>query len=104
MIDEDWTIVNMLLKYYKLGFSRGTEQANAAIREGLITRDEGVLMAETYDEACGQEYIESFCKYIQINETQFWSVIRKFANPLLFDCSAGGVPRRKFKVGVGLIA
>jgi len=104
MVDEDWTIVNMLLKYYKLGFSRGTEQANAAIREGLITRDEGVLMAETYDEACGQEYIESFCKYININETEFWSVIKKFANPILFDCSAGRVPRKKFKVGVGLIA
>jgi N-acetyl sugar amidotransferase len=103
MVDEDWTIVNMLLKYYKLGFSRGTEQANAAIREGLISRDEGIKLAEMYDEACGDEYIESFCKYIKIKESIFWETVRKFANPKLFDISIGARPVKKFQVGVGLL-
>ena len=101
MIDEDWFIVNMLLKYYKLGFSRGTEQANFAIREGLITREEGVAIAERYDDACGEEYIRDFCRYISITEKEFWQNVRKFANKDLFDTS-GTRPRKKFKVGVGL--
>ncbi|PJE00519.1 MAG: LPS biosynthesis protein [Leptospira sp.] len=103
MVDEDWTIVNMLLKYYKLGFSRGTEQANAAIREGLITREEGIQMAEKYDEACGDEYIESFCRYIRIDETTFWATVKKFTNTKLFDITTGRRPKKKFKVGVGMI-
>lgn len=102
MVDEDWTIVNMLLKFYKLGFSRGTEQANAAIREGLISREQGVAIAEAYDEACGDEYIESFCRYIRIDESAFWENIRKFANKDLFDVS-GDRPVKRFRVGVGLI-
>ncbi len=101
MVDEDWTIVNNLLKFYKLGFSRGTEQANLLIRAGKITREEGRLMAETYDEACGDAYIASFCRYIGVAEKEFWAVVRKFAHPQLFDCS-GLRPVKRFKVGEGL--
>jgi len=103
MIDEDWTIVNNLLKFYKLGFSRGTEQANTYIRLGQITRDEGIPMAEAYDEACSDEYIQSFCRYIDVTEGEFWAVVRKFAHPQLFDCS-GTRPVKRFKVGEGLVA
>lgn len=103
MIDEDWTIVNNLLKFYKLGFSRGTEQANARIRAGLMTREEGIAMAEAYDEACSDEYIASFCRYIRCTESEFWAVVRKFAHPQLFDCS-GQRPVKRFKVGYGLAA
>ena len=103
MIDEDWTIVNNLLKFYKLGFSRGTEQANMLIRGGQITRQDGIAMAENYDEACGDEYIQSFCRYIDVTEDEFWAVVRKFAHPQLFDCS-GKRPVKRFKVGEGLVA
>jgi N-acetyl sugar amidotransferase len=102
MVDEDWTIVNMLLKYYKFGFSRGTEIANAEIRNGRINRDEGVKIAELYDVACGDEYIASFCKYIDISVDFFWATVRKFTNKDLFDIS-GPRPVEKFKVGIGLI-
>jgi N-acetyl sugar amidotransferase len=101
MVDEDWTIVNMLLKYYKLGFSRGTEQANVLIREGIITREEGVLIAEKYDEACGEKYIKDFCKYIEITEQEFWLNVIKFTNKTLFDVSSGK-PVKKFIIGKGI--
>ena len=102
MVDEDWTIVNMLLKYYKFGFSRGTEQANVLIREGLITREEGVLIAEKYDEACGEKYIKEFCKYIEITKQEFWMNVIKFTNKTLFDVSSGR-PKKKFIIGEGLM-
>jgi N-acetyl sugar amidotransferase len=103
MVDEDWTIVNFLLKFYKLGFSRGTEHANALIREKLITREEGIPFAEKYDEACAPEYIKSFCKYIDVSEDEFWKTVRKFSHPELFDWSSGR-PVKKFKVGEGVVA
>jgi len=100
MVDEDWTVVNMMLKYYKLGFSRATEQANALIRKGEITRAEGVLHAERYDAACSPEYLASFCRYIGVTETEFWEVVKAFAHPDLFDLS-GAKPVPRFKVGHG---
>lgn len=103
MIDEDWTIVNNLLKFYKLGFSRGTEHANTLIRAGEVTRENGIRIAEAYDEACSDEYIDSFCRYIRCTQDEFWDVVRQFSNPSLFDCS-GRRPRKKFQVGEGLIA
>jgi hypothetical protein len=101
MLDEDWFIVNFLLKYYKFGFSRGTEEANMQIRAGLITREEGIPLAEMYDEACSDEYIESFCDYIQVTKEQFWATVRQFANKEIFDVS-GERPVRKFIIGEGL--
>jgi len=102
MVDEDWTIVNFLLKYYKLGFSRGTEHANMLIRTGKITRQEGIRLAEKYDNACAPKYIKSFCKYIKVTEDEFWQTVRKFSNPKLFDWSSNR-PIKKFKVGVGIV-
>ena len=102
MVDEDWTIVNFLLKFYKLGFSRGTEHANSLIRSGKISRDDGIPLAEKYDEACAHEYIESFCQYIGLTEEEFWRTVRNFSHPKLFDWSSGR-PVKKFQVGFGII-
>jgi N-acetyl sugar amidotransferase len=102
MVDEDWTIVHFLLKYYKLGFARGTEHANMLIRSGLITREEGVFFAEKYDYACAPKYIRSFCRYIRVTEKEFWQTVRKFSPPAMFDWSSGK-PVKKFKVGVGIV-
>lgn len=100
MIDEEWVIVNNLLKYYKLGFSRGTEQANSMIRSGLISREEGMEIAKVLDPACGEEYILSFCKYLEISITEFWDVVRRFAHPLLFDNSVSVRPIARFTPGI----
>ena len=101
MLDEDWFIVNFLLKYYKFGFARGTEYANTLIRSGSITREDGIALAVKYDTACHPKYIESFCKYINISENDFWSTVRKHSNKSLFDWSSGK-PVKTFSVGVGL--
>lgn len=103
MVDEDWMTVNMLLKYYKLGFSRGTEHANAFIRSGQLRREEAIAHVERYDGVCAPRFIDSFCRYIGITETVFWETVRKFAHPQLFDVS-GPRPVKRFKVGEGLVA
>lgn len=100
MIDEEWVIVNNLLKYFKFGFSRGTEQANSLIRSGSISRSLGSEIAGALDPACGDRYIASFCRYIEISESEFWGVVKRFANPYLFDCSAGLRPVARFRPGI----
>ena len=102
MVDEDWMTVNMLLKYYKLGFSRGTEHANAFIRSGELRRGDAIAHVERYDGVCSPELLESFCRYIDITELVFWETVKNFAHPQLFDVS-GPRPVKRFKVGEGVV-
>lgn len=37
-LDEDWVILNQMVKFYKYGFGRATDYVNEWIRLGLITR------------------------------------------------------------------
>ena len=98
-LDEDWVILNQMIKYYKYGFGRATDYVNEWIRTGRITRSEGIPIVEKYDGACADHYIESFSKFIGITTNDFWQIVRKFTNSQLFDMSQPGRPKPLFKVG-----
>lgn len=102
-LDEDWVIINQMIKYYKYGFGRATDYVNEEIRIGRISREEGIDLAEKYDLASGEKYIESFCNYIQISKKQFWKQIHKNINKKLFKILPNKKIIPKFKVGFGLI-
>jgi N-acetyl sugar amidotransferase len=101
-LDEDWVTLNQMIKYYKFGFGRVTDYVNEEIRLGRITRERGVELVEQYDDACSEEYIESFCSYIGISFKQFWEQVHSSVNRDLFTIEPNGAIRRTFKVGVGL--
>ena len=99
MLDEEFTNINMMIKYFKFGFGRTTDQVNESIRSGLITRDKAIEIVEKYDGVCSDSIIEKYCDYIQISTNQFWEVVNKFVNTKIFDISSNQRPKRKFNVG-----
>lgn len=101
-LDEDWVTLNQMIKYYKFGFGRVTDYVNEEIRHGRMTRERGVELVSNYDDACSDEYIASFCEYIDISVEQFWEQVYQSVNRELFDVSSDGKISRKFEVGVGL--
>ena len=101
-LDEDWVTLNQMIKYYKFGFGRVSDYVNEEIRHGAITRDEGIVLLEQYDNACSDEYIESFCSYIEITVLEFWEKVYSVTNKDLFTIKPDGTILRKFKVGTGL--
>jgi N-acetyl sugar amidotransferase len=101
-LDEDWTLMNQMIKYYKFGFSKVTEIVGEDIRAGHLSRQEAIEIVEKYDGVCSEKYVESFCEYIDINTSQFWDHVRASVNQNLFDIRADGLIRPRFKVGVGL--
>ena len=101
-LDEDWVTLNQMIKYYKFGFGRVTDYANEGIRHGSMTREEGIMLVDKYDDSCGDEYIESFCDYIEITVDQFWAQVRENVNTDLFSITPSGKIKKKFKVGKGL--
>lgn len=84
-LDDDFVLVNQMLKYFKFGFGKVTDQVNDAIRLGRMKRDEAVELVKKYDGKCSQHYIKRFCEYIEINEKQFWEVADSFRNEKIWQ-------------------
>ncbi len=83
-LDSDWYQANQVLKYYKLGFGFATDEACYDIREGLITREEGIELVRKYDGRCGDKFIIAICDYLRITQEEFWRVVESFVNKDLF--------------------
>lgn len=101
-LDEDWVTLNQMIKYYKFGFGRVTDYVNEEIRLGRMPREQGIVLATQYDHACGDNYIKSFCDYIDIEVDYFWEKVRACVNRDLFDVDGDKKISRKFTVGAGL--
>ena len=101
-LDEDFTPINQLIKYYKFGFGRVTDYVNEEIRLGRISREEGIRLVEKYDDAHDKKYIIDYCDYLAISVDVFWERVRLATNRRLFSTGADGSIHRKFTVGVGL--
>ena len=104
-LDEDWVIINQMIKYYKYGFGRVTDYLNYEIRQGKISRDDAIKLVEKYDGKCDPKYIRSFCKFIDISENEFWDVVSNFVNKKLFTLNNNKKSEKylpKFKVGIGI--
>lgn len=99
MLDEDFTIVNMMIKYYKFGFGRANDFVNEEIRHGRWTREQAVAFVERYDGCCSPVLIDRFCQYIGISLEQFWTVVDSFVDKSLFKKVAHGQYERLFTVG-----
>ena len=70
--------VNQLLKYIKFGFGQCTDFACHDIREKRISRGDGIELVKRFDGKCAQKYIKKFCKYIGIDQKEFWETANKF--------------------------
>lgn len=101
-LDEDFTPINQLIKYYKFGFGRVTDYVNEEIRLGRISRDEGIKLVEKYDDAQDEKYIKDYCDYLAISVNEFWKKVKDSSNKKLFHIKDDGTIHRKFTVGVGL--
>lgn len=100
-LDEDWVTLNQMIKYYKFGFGRVTDYVNEEIRLKRITRESGIKLVSKYDSSCSDEYIDSFCDYINISPDQFWAHVHASVNKNLFSVINGEI-KPKFQVGIGL--
>lgn len=101
-LDEDFTPINQMIKYYKFGFGRTTDYCNEEIRLGRMTRDEAIALVAAHDHACSHYYIARYCDYLGISVDAFWQQVRAATNRTLFDIDAQGRISRRFEVGSGL--
>jgi N-acetyl sugar amidotransferase len=65
----------------KFGLGRASYDAAQEIRNGKITRNEGVDLVKKYDREFPSRYFTEFLDYISISEEQFYATLDKFRPP-----------------------
>ena len=68
----------------KFGIGRATYDAAQEIRNGKITREEGVHLVKKYDQEFPDKYYHEFLEYIDTTEEEFWQTIEKFRSKHLW--------------------
>ncbi len=77
-LDDDFVIMNQMMKHVKYGFGKVTDEVCEQIRCGRMTRAEGMALVQKYDGKCSPQIIQKFCDYIDITEKEFWDVVESY--------------------------
>lgn len=68
----------------KFGIGRATYDSAQEVRNGDITREEGVALIKRFDGEFPKQYIKDCCEYMGINLQQYHDAIEKFRSPHLW--------------------
>lgn len=69
----------------KFGLGRASYDAAQEIRNGKITREEGVNLVRKFDQEFPAKYFHEFLEYISMNEEEFWETIERFRSPHIWE-------------------
>ncbi len=89
-LDEATVGLHDYLKYVKYGFGRSTDHACLDIRNGRISREEGVQLVKRYDGKYPHYAIKNFIKYTGLTKQEIDKVMDSFTNKQIFKCDDNG--------------
>lgn len=68
----------------KFGVGRTTHEASQEIRNGDLTREEGVALVHKYDSEFPKRYFNDFLEYMNLNEDHFFNIANSFRSEHLW--------------------
>ena len=80
-LDDRLDGFHFYLAYIKFGMGRTTQDAAHEIRDGHLTREEGVALVRRFDGEFPARYFKDFLDYLQIDEEHFWKVVDAWRRP-----------------------
>ena len=96
-IDDKIDMFHYFTTLIKFGIGRATYDAAQEIRNGKITREEGVHLVRKYDQEFPKKFFADFLEYISLSENEFWEIVDTKRSPHLWEKS-GNDWRLKFQV------
>ena len=84
-IDSLGYIVHPWLKYPKFGHARATDVSCNWIRNGYITREQGIQYVKEHDHKIDPKALDDFLQFTGYSDREFWDIVDKFYNRALFD-------------------
>lgn len=90
-LDDRTDGFHFYLAYIKFGIARATSDAAHEIRDGHLTREEGVALVKRYDGEFPRKYFPDFLEYLGITEEDFHDVVNLYRglSPHLWKKSGG---------------
>jgi N-acetyl sugar amidotransferase len=88
-IDDRIDPLHYYTTFIKFGIGRATYDAAQEIRNGKITREEGVALVHRYDAEYPAKYIDEILEYMGISEERFREVIDNARSPHLWREESG---------------
>jgi N-acetyl sugar amidotransferase len=76
------------LKFIKLGYGRGTDHANYDIREGRMTREQGIEMVHKYDHVKSRD-LYRWLEYVGMTEEEFDTIADTFRDQRVWRIEDG---------------
>ncbi len=74
-LDDRYDGFHFYLGFIKFGIGRATSDSAHEIRDGKITREEGVALVKRYDGEFPQKYFHDFLEYCSISKKEFDEII-----------------------------
>ena len=88
-LDDKMDGFHYYLRYIKFGLGRCMEDVAHEIRDGHITRDEGLALMQRYEGEFPKKYFNDFLNYLDITENHFWDVVDSWRAPHLWRKEKG---------------
>jgi N-acetyl sugar amidotransferase len=83
-LDDKLDGFHYYLSFIKFGIGRTTSDSAHEVRDGHITREEGVALVSKFDGEFPKKHFETFLTYCDMNEEAFWEVIDSWRSPHLW--------------------
>ena len=83
-IDDRLDGFHFYFAFIKFGIGRTTTDSAHEIRDGHITREEGVALVHKYDGEFPEKYFRDLLEYCGITEEHFWAIVDSWRSPHLW--------------------
>ena len=84
-LDDRTDGIHYYMAFIKFGIARATSDAAHEIRDGHITREEGVALVRKYDGEFPKKYFREFLEYTDLSEDYFWEIVDSFRLPHIWE-------------------
>jgi N-acetyl sugar amidotransferase len=89
-LDDKIDGYHYFLSVIKFGIGRTTSDAAHEIRDGKITRDEGVALVKRFDTEFPQKYYSEFLEYCDISDKDFQKMLDSWRSDHLWEKTSDG--------------
>ncbi|MGH7004218.1 MAG: N-acetyl sugar amidotransferase, partial [Alphaproteobacteria bacterium] len=88
-IDDKFEWLHYYTHYIKFGIGRTRFDASQEIRNGHITRDEGIALAFKYEGEFPKRYFKDCIDFMGVSEAEFWARTDQARSPHLWSSESG---------------
>jgi N-acetyl sugar amidotransferase len=97
-LDDQLDGFHYYMSFIKFGIGRATSDAAHEIRDGHITREEGVRLVRKFDGEFPKKHFKTFLAYTGLTKERFWKIVDSFRSPHLWEKTTKGEWKLKHQV------